>query len=91
MVEIYTSLAAVAAGLSKGRTKVRDATTLDRALGALGSVPHAPLARYHDHATDALITAAWLRSAHADPARTWTSGDRRQESGCQMFCVSSRH
>jgi hypothetical protein len=61
VVEIYTSIAAAAAGMPRGRTKVREAEGLDRALAALGSDPHAPLARYDDHATDALISAAWLR------------------------------
>jgi len=68
VVEIYTSIAAAAAGLPRGRSKVRDPATLDRALAALGSRPHAPLARYDDHATDALITAAWLRKIGHEPA-----------------------
>ena len=67
IVEIYTSLAAVAAGLRKGRTKMRDAATLDAALVALGSAPHTPLAHYSDHATDAILTAAWLRTVADDP------------------------
>lgn len=67
VVEIYTSIAATAAGLRKGRTKIRDAATLDRALAGLGSAPHTPLARYDDHATDALLAAAWLRIAASDP------------------------
>jgi hypothetical protein len=71
VVEIYTSIAAVAAGLPKNRTKIRDAETLDHALAAFDSAPHAPLARYDDHATDALLSAAWLRAVHADPA-LWT-------------------
>ena len=70
VVEIYTSVAALAAGLSANRTKVRDPATLDRVLAALGSAPHAPLPRYDDHATDAIIAAAWLRRVHADP-RLW--------------------
>jgi hypothetical protein len=37
VVEIYTSIAAVAAGLPRGRTKVRDPETLDTALARLGS------------------------------------------------------
>ena len=61
VVEIYTSIAAADAGLPRGRTKVREAAGLDRALARLASRPHAPLARYDDHATDALISAAWLR------------------------------
>ncbi len=68
VVEIYTSLAAVAAGLPKGRTKVRDPQTLDTALAALGSTGHDPLPRYTDHATDAILTAAWLRRAAGDLA-----------------------
>jgi hypothetical protein len=68
VVEIYTSLAAVAAGLRKGRTKIRDAATLDAALDRLGSAPHTPLSRYTDHATDAILTAAWLRRAAHDAA-----------------------
>ena len=68
VVEIYTSIAAAAAGLPRGRSKVRDAEGLDRALTALGSRPHAPLARYDDHATDAMISAAWLRRAALEPA-----------------------
>jgi hypothetical protein len=66
VVEIYTSIAALAAGLPKGRTKVRDAATLDRALAALGSDAHAALPAYDDHSTDAVMAAAWLRQVHAD-------------------------
>lgn len=62
VVEIYTSIAARAAGLRKGTSKLRDAATLDAALEAVGSRPHAPLHRYDDHATDAILTAAWLRA-----------------------------
>ncbi len=67
IVEIYTSLAAVAAGRAAGRTKMRDAAALDDALSALASAPHLPLAHYSDHATDAIVTAAWLRVHHAAP------------------------
>lgn len=70
VVEIYTSLAAVAAGVPKGRAKMRDAATLDAALARLGCRPHAALARYDDHATDALLSAAWLRKIAADE-RCW--------------------
>ncbi len=68
VVEIYTAIAARAAGARKGRSKLRDAESLDGALTALGSRPHAPLNRYTDHATDALLTAAWLRRAVGKPA-----------------------
>lgn len=62
IVEIYTAIAARAAGMTGGRTKIRDGPALDTALDALGSRPHAPPARYDDHATDAILTAAWLRA-----------------------------
>ncbi len=62
LVEIYTALASRAAGMRKGVSKIRDAGTLDTRLAALGSDPHAPLARYDDHATDAMLSAAWLRA-----------------------------
>ncbi len=68
VVEIYTSIAATAAGLPRGRTKIRDGATLDGALAALGSKPHEPLARYDDHATDAILATAWLRTVAHDPA-----------------------
>ncbi|MEY4721350.1 MAG: hypothetical protein RIQ46_1075 [Pseudomonadota bacterium] len=70
VVEIYTALAAREAGVRKGTSKLRDATALDAALATLASAPHAPLARYDDHATDALVTAAWLRRA-AHRAHLW--------------------
>lgn len=71
IVEIYTSIAARAAGLRKGLSKVRDGETLDRLLAKLGSKPHRPLSRYDDHSTDALLTSAWLRSVAHDQ-RLWS-------------------
>lgn len=67
IVEIYTSIAARAAGRPKGRTKIRDAAALDRALAHLGSGPHRALTTYDDHATDAILTSAWLRKHATDP------------------------
>jgi hypothetical protein len=64
LVEIYTSIAARASGvLPKGKSKILDGKMLDQALAAFQSRPHAPLQRYTDHATDAILTAAWLRQA----------------------------
>ncbi len=40
LVEIYTTVAARAAGVARGRSKLRDAAALDAALAALGSAPH---------------------------------------------------
>jgi hypothetical protein len=68
VVEIYTSLAARAAGMRAGRSKITDGAALDRALDELGSQPHDPLERYSDHATDAILTSAWLRRTAHDPA-----------------------
>ena len=70
MVEIYTTIAARAAGLRKGISKLRDPAALDVALAGLGSRPHAPLLRYSDHAADAILAAAWLR-ANAGRATLW--------------------
>lgn len=72
IVEIYTSIAARAAGLGRARSKVRDADGLHRALDQLGARPPAPLIAHDDHSTDALITAAWLRYAARDDA-LWQS------------------
>jgi hypothetical protein len=67
VVEIYTALAARAAGVRRGASKLRDAEALDAALTALESAPHTSLARYDDHATDAILAAAWLRQAAHRP------------------------
>jgi hypothetical protein len=65
IVEIYTSLAARAAGIPPGRSKMMDGPALDAALRKLGVDDHAPLPQYTDHATDAILTAAWMRdNAH---------------------------
>ena len=70
IVEIYAQIAARAAGLRKGLSKIRDGAGLDAALAILGSRPHSPLKRYTDHATDAILTAAWLR-ANAPRPELW--------------------
>lgn len=67
IVEIYTAIAARAAGLPKGRSKLRDAASLDEALANLGGERHAPLQRYDDHSTDAILAAAWLRASAPRP------------------------
>jgi hypothetical protein len=70
VLEIYTQIAARASGLRKGLSKIRTAIDLDRALNAIGSAPHTMLERYTDHATDAILTAAWLR-ANAGTESLW--------------------
>lgn len=71
LVEIYTSLAARAAGLPPGRSKIRDGDRLDAALIAIGSPPAGLAGPISDHASDALLTAAWLR-AIAEDAAPWS-------------------
>lgn len=71
LVEIYTTIAARRAGVRKGLSKIRDAATLDRLLAAFGSRPHAALPRHDDHATDAMLAAAWLRVAAREPG-SWS-------------------
>lgn len=68
LVEIYTSLAARAAGIGGGRSKIRDGAALDAALAVLGSPPAGLAGPVSDHASDALLTAAWLRSIAGDKA-----------------------
>jgi hypothetical protein len=66
VVEIYTTIAAMAAGRSPRASKIRDHAALATALATLGCKPRlAPAHPIPDHAADALITAAWLRgNAH---------------------------
>lgn len=71
IVEIYTSIAAIAAGRPRHRTKARDAATLAHALATLGVTEPPALARWDDHSTDAIITAAWPRRAAVRP-ELWT-------------------
>lgn len=68
LVEIYTSLAARAAGLAPGRSKIRDGKALDAALAALGSARAGIEGPVSDHVSDALLTAAWLRAIADDEA-----------------------
>ena len=69
VVEIYTSLAAREAGRSAGRAKMRSFEDLNHALAAVGSPPVAGTGPIDDHASDALLTAAWLRAVAGDPRR----------------------
>lgn len=70
VVEIYTTIAALAAGRPPGRSKMRIFGELNHALAALGSRPVAGSGAIDDHASDALLTAAWLRRA-AHRAELW--------------------
>lgn len=66
LIEIYTSIAARAAGVPPNRSKIRDAATLTAALARFDT--HCPpIPSLDDHATDALVTAAWMRRSAGDP------------------------
>ena len=67
VVEIYTTIAAMAAGRSPGRAKMRSYEALNEALAALGSPPVPGTGALDDHATDALLAAAWLRTVAHRP------------------------
>lgn len=69
VVEIYTSLAALEAGRSASKAKMRSHEALNEALSTLGSPPVPGSGQIDDHASDALLTAAWLRVAATDPRR----------------------
>ena len=68
LVEIYTTLAAIAAGRTAAKSKIRDYAALNAALMALNSKPVGGRGPITDHAADALISAAWLRGLAHHPA-----------------------
>ena len=69
VVEIYTSLAALDAGRSAGRAKMRTIEELNSALASLDSPPVPGKGAIDDHSSDALLAAAWLRAVAGDPRR----------------------
>ena len=66
VVEIYTTIAAMAAGRSAAKSQIRNYAELNDALVRLGCDPVGGEGAITDHASDALITAAWLRNAVKD-------------------------
>lgn len=70
IVEIYTTIAARAAGIGRGRSKVRSPAALRAALEQLGSAGDARLVTWDEHSTDAVLSAAWLRR-EAGRAEWW--------------------
>jgi hypothetical protein len=64
VTEIYTSMAARLGGVTGAATKLRSYEGLNDALDALGSPPVSGTGAIGDHASDALLTAAWLRRVH---------------------------
>ncbi len=63
IVEIYTTIAAMAGGRAAGRSKMKTVAELNRALVEIGSPTVAGNGSIDDHSADALLTAAWLRGA----------------------------
>jgi hypothetical protein len=76
ILEIYTSIAALAGGRMKGRTKIRTIEALNAALAAsaIASAPVPGGGAIDDHSSDALLTAAWLRRAASDQ-KLWAPAD----------------
>jgi len=78
IVEIYTALAAIAAGRSAARAKMTDFDALNAGLANLDSRPLRGSGTIDDHSADALLTAAWLRR-NAPRAELWSpEGMNRQ-------------
>lgn len=70
LVEIYTTIAAMAGGRTAARSKMRSVEDLNASLALIGSPPVAGAGPLDDHSADALITAAWLRTV-ADRSELW--------------------
>jgi hypothetical protein len=88
--EIYTTIAAMAAGRSAGRSKIRTGYELDAALAALHSRPHGHVGAIDDHTSDALITAAWLRHAGHDAALWHPAGLTAQIAATEGWTFGAR-
>ncbi len=71
IVEIYTALAAIAAGRSAARSKIRSVEELNEALAVLDSPGIGGNGSIDDHSADALLAAAWLRKI-ACPEALWS-------------------
>jgi hypothetical protein len=71
VVEIYTAIAAIAAGRPAGRSKMRDMAQLDAGLARLGSETLGGGGPIDDHSADAILAAAWLRRV-GERREMWT-------------------
>ena len=69
ITEIYTGLAAIEAGRSPNKTKIRDYAQLNEALAVIDSRPIQLTGQLDDHSSDAILTSAWLRKVAPEPAR----------------------
>lgn len=71
VTEIYTTIAAIAAGRTAARSKMKTFAELNAALAMIGAPHLAGAGPIDDHSADALLTAAWLR-AHAHRSELWS-------------------
>lgn len=71
IVEIYTAIAAIAAGRRASRSKMRYYEELNAGLAIFGSPPVIGVGPLDDNSADALLTATWLRNA-AEDAALWS-------------------
>lgn len=78
IAEIYTSIAALAAGRTTNTAKIKTREELDDALIALGSPPLGGAGTIDDHSSDALLTAAWMR-ANAHRPELWSPAGMTRE------------
>lgn len=78
VVEIYTALAALEAGRSSSRSKIRSYEDLNLGLSTLGSAPVSSSGAIDDHSSDALLTAAWLRAVANEKPRWQPTGLSRE-------------
>lgn len=74
IVEIYTTIAAMEANRPAARSKLRSYEDLNEALTVIGSAQVAGSGPISDHASDALLTAAWLRKVANEKSR-WNPPD----------------
>ena len=70
VVEIYSAIAAIAAGRRAGASKIRERRELDAALTTLGSASWRQRVPLDDNKADALLVAVWLRT-HSARAELW--------------------
>lgn len=80
LVEIYTTIAAMAGGRPPGRSKMRSVEDLNACLATIGSPPVNGSGPLDDHSADALASAAWLRTA-AGRAELWAPDGLTGEIG----------
>jgi hypothetical protein len=78
VVEIYTTLAALEAGRTAAKSKMRSIEELNVALAALGSEQVEGTGMVDDHSSDALLASAWLRRA-ANRPQLWHPCDLTHE------------